>query len=120
MGLGGAALFGAVYVVAVVAMVPGSILTLAAGCLYGPLWGTALISPASVLGATLAFLLGRSVARRWVEGKLRDRPRFQAVDRAVQGGGFRVVLLLRLSPLLPFNLLNYALGLTGVRLWKYV
>ncbi|MBI2944923.1 MAG: TVP38/TMEM64 family protein [Candidatus Wallbacteria bacterium] len=119
-GVAGALAYGAIYVLATVLMLPGSALTLGAGFAYGPLLGTLLVSPASVLGATLAFLLGRSAAREWVVGKMTAHPRFGAVDRAVGDRGFLLVMLLRLSPLFPFNLLNYALGATRVRLRDYV
>jgi uncharacterized membrane protein YdjX (TVP38/TMEM64 family) len=116
----GAAVYVALYVTAAVLLLPGSVLTLAAGFLYGPLWGTLLVSPASVLAATLAFLLGRTTARGWVARKVEGNARFAAIDRAVGSQGLRIVLLLRLSPVLPFNLLNYALGLTRVRTRDYV
>jgi uncharacterized membrane protein YdjX (TVP38/TMEM64 family) len=119
-GTWGALVFGLVYVVATVLMLPGSVLTLGAGFLYGPLWGSLLVSPASVAGATLAFLLSRGRARGWVEQRMGSRPRFVAVDRAIEQEGFKTVVLLRLSPVFPFVLLNYALGLTKVRTSHYV
>jgi uncharacterized membrane protein YdjX (TVP38/TMEM64 family) len=116
----GVAVFAAVYVLAAVALLPGAALTLAAGFLYGPLLGTIVVSPVSVVAATCAFLLGRTVAREWVGRRVAGQPRFAAVDEAVGRQGFRIVALLRLSPLFPFNLLNYALGLTKVRLRDFV
>ncbi len=115
-GVPGALVFAAVYIAATVMMLPGSLLTLGAGLAYGPVVGTALVSPVSVVAATCAFLLGRTTAREWVARRIARAPRFAAVDRAVGREGFRIVLLLRLSPLVPFTLLNYALGLTRVRL----
>jgi uncharacterized membrane protein YdjX (TVP38/TMEM64 family) len=117
-GLGVVVAF-ACYVAATVLMVPGTAPTLLIGFLYGPLWATLLVSPASVVGAILAFLLARGVLRRPVARRVAAHPRFAAVDRAVATNGFKVVLLLRLSPLVPFNLLNYGLGLTRVRLRDY-
>ena len=73
-----------------------------------------------MLGATTAFLVGRTLLRGWIEKRITAYPRFQAIDRAVGREGFKIVFLLRLSPVFPFNLLNYALGLTNVRLWQYV
>ena len=108
------------YVVATVALVPGALLTLAAGALFGLLKGTATVFVGATLGAALAFLVSRYVARTAVQQRLQNRFRFETVDRAVAQHGFRVVLLLRLSPLFPFNLLNYALGLTRVRFSDYV
>ncbi len=119
-GPGGVAVYGAVYVAATLLLLPGSALTAGAGFAYGPLWGTLLASPVSVLAATLSFALGRTVARGWVARRIADWPRFAAVDHAIGEDGFRTVLLLRLSPLFPFNLLNYGLGLTRVRPRDYV
>ncbi|HVG58139.1 MAG TPA: TVP38/TMEM64 family protein [Hyalangium sp.] len=120
MGGVGAAVFVVAYVAATVLLLPGSILTLGAGFAYGPVYGTLLVMLASNVGATLAFLLGRTVLRGWVARRIAGAARFSAVDAAVGAQGFRVVLLLRLSPLFPFNLLNYALGLTRVRLRDYM
>ncbi len=119
-GVRGALVFGVIYAALVVALVPGSVLTLAAGYLYGPVWGTVLISPASVLGASLAFLVGRFLARDWISKKLADNERFQRVDAAIGSSGFKLIALLRLSPVFPFSLSNYALGLTRVRFRDYV
>lgn len=105
---------------AVAALVGGATpLTLAAGIIYG-LWGVAIVSPASVLGATLAFVLGRSALRKTVESRVGSNKKFAAVEEAVGKNGFKIVTLLRLSPIFPFTLLNYGLGLTSVKLWKYV
>jgi uncharacterized membrane protein YdjX (TVP38/TMEM64 family) len=82
--------------------------------------GVVTVSISSTLGATAAFVIGRTVARGWVADKLAARPAFKAIDDAVGQQGLRVVLLTRLSPVFPFNLLNYAFGLTGVPLGKYV
>lgn len=118
-GAGGALVYVAAYVAACVLFVPGSVLTLAAGFAYGPVQGTLLVMVASMLGAVAAFVLGRTVLRGRIERRLGGHPRFAAVDRAVAAQGFKVVLLLRLSPLFPFNVLNYALGLTQVPLRTY-
>jgi uncharacterized membrane protein YdjX (TVP38/TMEM64 family) len=119
-GAWGAVWFGVIYVICTVLFVPGSILTLGAGALYGPVWGTMLISLASTTGAACAFLLGRYVARDQVHAWVQGRPRFAALDEAIARKGGWIVFLLRLSPVFPFNLLNYALGLTGVRFWPYL
>src|SRR5690606_12700719 len=116
----GVALFAVAYIFVTVLLLPGSLLTLGAGFAYGPLWGVLLASPVSVAAATLAFVLGRSFAREWVARRVARQPRFDAIDRAVGENGFKIVLLLRLSPFFPFNLLNYALGLTRVKLRTYV
>jgi uncharacterized membrane protein YdjX (TVP38/TMEM64 family) len=116
----GVAMFFVAYVGATVAFLPGSILTLAAGFAYGPVWGLAIVSPASVVGATAAFLLGRTLLRDWAVRKTSDAARLRAMQGAIEREGFKIVLLLRLSPLVPFNVLNYALSLSNVRLSTYV
>lgn len=109
-----------IYVVACVFLVPGSALTLAAGALFGIVRGSLIVSVAATLGATAAFLVGRHFARRWVEERLQNYPRFAAVELAVAREGWKVVLLTRLSPVFPFTLLNYAFGLTRVSLRDYI
>ena len=116
----GAALFVLAYAAAVVAFVPASILTLAAGAIFGVPRGTLYVLVAATLGAALAFLVSRYLARGLVERKLAGDPRLAAIDRAVGAEGRRIVFLLRLSPAFPFSLLNYALGLTRVRFADYV
>ena len=108
------------YILACVLFLPGSILTLGAGFLFGVVRGMIVVSVGSVLGATAAFLVGRTLLRGWIEQRIAAYPRFQAIDRAVGKEGFKIVLLLRLSPVFPFNLLNFALGLTDIRLGQYV
>ncbi|MCK5242267.1 TVP38/TMEM64 family protein [bacterium] len=107
------------YILASVIFFPGWILTVGAGFLFGVVWGTATISIGSTLGAAAAFLAGRTLARNWISKKVSPNPKFAALDEAVEQHGFKLVLLLRLSPIFPFNLLNYALGLTQVRFWHY-
>jgi uncharacterized membrane protein YdjX (TVP38/TMEM64 family) len=108
------------YVVACVLLIPGSILTLSAGFLFGVVRGSIYVSIAATLGATVAFLIGRYAARQWVAGRLASYPKFKAIDEAVAHEGWKIVALTRLSPLFPFNLLNYAFGLTNVRVRDYV
>jgi uncharacterized membrane protein YdjX (TVP38/TMEM64 family) len=113
------AFFVLLYVLATVLFLPGFILTLGAGVMFGVLKGSAIVSVAATLGATAAFLVGRHLARDWVASRIAGRPRFQAVDQAVAREGWKIVGLVRLSPLFPFNLLNYAFGLTSVSLRDY-
>jgi uncharacterized membrane protein YdjX (TVP38/TMEM64 family) len=120
LGPAGVAAFVAVYVLACILMVPGSVLTLGAGAVFGVVRGTAIISVASTLGATAAFLVGRHLARDWVARRIAGNPRFAAIDAAVGREGWKIVGLTRLSPAFPFNLLNYAYGLTSVRPRDYV
>ena len=119
-GFTGVVIFFLVYVVSTVAFLPGSLLTLAAGFAYGPFWGLVVASPASVAGATAAFLLGRTFLRDWASRKVAAYRTARAIDLAVEREAFKLVLLLRLSPIFPFNVLNYALSLSNVRLGTYV
>jgi uncharacterized membrane protein YdjX (TVP38/TMEM64 family) len=120
LGVWGPVVFIIGYAVGAVAFVPGSVLTLAAGAIFGLVKGTAYVFVAATTGAAGAFLVSRYVARQAVEKRLAASPRFAAVDRAVGAQGRKIVFLLRLSPVFPFNLLNYALGLTRVRFADYV
>ncbi len=113
-------LYFVVYVMAVVFIVPGSILTLLGGFLFGAIEGFVLVSISSVAGACLAFTIGRYFARQWVEERTRSFERWTQFDQAIAIRGFYVVLLMRLSPIFPFNLLNYFLGLTKIRFAHYV
>jgi len=114
-----AVLFLLVYVLAAVLLVPGSILTLAAGYLFGLPLGVALTSLGSMLGAAAAFLVGRSFAHDWVAHRVAASPKFSALAAALHHDGFAIVLLARLSPLIPYNLLNYVLSITGARFRDY-
>jgi len=116
----GVGLFFAAYVGSTVLFLPGSMLTFAAGFVYGPAGGIAIASPASVSGATCAFLLGRTLLRGWAAARADESPRVRAIGAAVRRKAFTIVLLLRLSPIVPFNALNYALSLSSVRLGTYV
>ena len=107
------------YIVACVLLLPGSVLTLGAGFLFGVPLGLLSAWTGATLGACAAFLVGRTLARDWVAGKVSGNPKFAAVDEAVGREGFKIVLLLRMSPIFPFNFLNYALGLTKVSFVKY-
>ncbi len=108
------------YNVATVLFVPGSLLTLGGGALYGLVWGSIYVFIAATFGATTAFLLGRYLSRQWVAQRLSHQPKFRAIQAAVARSGFRIVLLTRLSPLFPFNLLNYAFGITTVSVRDYI
>ena len=119
LGPWGPAVFIAGYVAAALAFVPGSVLTIAAGAIFGLAAGTAYVFIGATLGACAAFLLARSFARAAIERRLAGNPRFAAIDRAIAAEGLWIVCLLRLSPLFPFSLGNYALGLTRVRFRDY-
>ncbi len=119
LGVVGGLAFIAIYVVAAVAFLPGSILTLGAGVVFGVLLGTVYVFIGATLGAIAAFWVGRYFARGWISQKIAGNQKFAAIDKAVARDGFKIVLLTRLSPIFPFNLLNYALGVTGVSLKDY-
>lgn len=108
----------AVYVMATVFILPGSLVTLIGGALFGPFLGVLYVLVGSVSGATLAFLIARYGARNWVERKATGI--VKRVMEGVDAEGWRFVAFTRLVPIFPFNLLNYALGLTGIRLSAYV
>lgn len=120
LGPAGPVAYGAAYVLATVLFVPGSALTIGAGIAFGLVWGTVITSIASVTGASAAFFLARYLLRERVESWVEKRERFRLIDRAVGEEGWKIVALTRLSPLFPFNLLNYAYGLTGVGFRDYV
>lgn len=120
LGIWGPVVFGLAYVAAVVLFIPASALTVAAGSIFGPLVGTIVTSLASTTGSALAFLISRFLARDAVARRLRQNPRFAAIDRAIGKDSWKLVALLRLSPAIPFNLQNYAYGLTGIRFWTCV
>ena len=117
-GIAGPIVFMAIYIVATVLFLPGSVLTLAGGVLFGPLWGTFYNLTGATIGAILAFLVARYLAADWVQQKTAGR--FKQLKDGVEAEGWRFVALVRLVPLVPFNLLNYALGLTRIKLTHYI
>ena len=120
LGVWGPVVFILGYIIATVAFIPGSLLTLAAGAIFGLVWGTVYVFIGATVGATAAFLVSRYVARSAIERRVAGNARFASIDRAIGSQGRKIVLLLRLSPVFPFNLLNYSLGLTRVKLLDYV
>jgi len=111
-------LFMLIYAIATVLFLPGSVLTLAGGALFGPVLGTLYNLTGATLGATLAFVIARYLASDWIAEKTGGR--VKQLINGVEGEGWRFVAFVRLVPLFPFNLLNYALGLTRLRLLHYV
>ena len=120
LGWWGPVVLGLAYVIATILFVPGTILTLAAGALFGLGLGVVTVSLGSTAGAACAFLIARYGARDRVAAMADRNPKFGAIDRAIGEGGWKIVALLRLSPAIPFNLQNYLYGLTPVRFWPYV
>ncbi len=120
LGIWGPIAFMVGYAAATVAFVPGSFLTLAGGAIFGLGWGTVYVFCAATVGSSGAFLISRYLARHAVERRLEGNEKFAAIDKAVGAQGLKIVTLLRLSPVFPFNLLNYGLGLTRVRFADYL
>ena len=120
LGAVGVIVFIVAYAVAALLMLPGGILTIGAGLIFGLGWGFVAVSIGSTIGASLAFLLGRSVARDKIRALTEDKPKFRQIDRAIGERGAKLIFLLRLSPVVPFNLSNYFYGLTAVKFWPYV
>lgn len=120
LGSVGAIAFILIYVIATVAFLPGSILTLGAGVVFGVIFGTIYVFIGATLGAILAFLVARYLAREWVADKIEHNEQFKAIDEVVGKEGLKIVLLTRLSPVFPFNLLNYAYGVTQVSIQDYI
>ncbi|MCK4753414.1 MAG: TVP38/TMEM64 family protein [Planctomycetes bacterium] len=119
LGFWGPVFVVAFYMVACVLFLPGSVLTIGTGFVFKILVGAIIASIGSTLGACAAFLVGRTVARGWISRKIAANSKFAAIDNAISQQGFKIVFLIRLSPVLPFNFLNYAFGLTKVSFAKY-
>ena len=119
LGPAGLLVYALAYALATVFLLPGSLLTLAAGAAFGLLPGFGSVLVGATLGLALAFLVSRHLARRRVEDWIQSKPRFAAVDRAVAKEGWKIVFLTRLSPIFPFNFQNYAYGLTRIPFWHY-
>jgi len=120
LGPWGPLAFALLYVVTTVAFIPGAWMSLAAGAIFGVARGLLIVFTGAVLGSSAAFLIARHGARQWVTARLRPGIAFDQIDRAVAARGRRIVLLLRLSPVVPYNVLNYILGLTRVRFVDYL
>ncbi len=116
----GVVLFALAYALATVLLIPGSIRTIAAGMLFGVTLGAFAAWSGAVLGAALAFLVGRHFVRLRIENITRDSRKFQLIDEAICRHGWKIIALMRLSPLIPFNLSNYFYGVTNVGFWPYV
>ena len=120
MGVLGIFIFIGVYALATILLAPGSILTIGAGFAFGLWKGFFAVSGGATLGAALAFLVARFIARAKIQAIAHRNEKFREVDSAIGKQGAKLIFLLRLSPVIPFNLSNYFYGLTGVRFWPYV
>lgn len=119
LGWFGGLIFILLYITATILLIPGSILTLGAGVVFGVLWGSLYVILGAVIGETAAFLLGRYITRDWVKNKIAQNQTFAALNQALNREGLKIILLTRLSPIFPFSLLNYAFGVTGISLRNY-
>ena len=108
------------YLVSTVFFLPGSPVTVLAGFVFGPLWGIFYASVASIISISIAFLIARYVARDLVEGWVKNNAQFRKIDEQVEEQGWRILMFTRLVPIFPFNLQNYAYGLTSIRFSTYV
>ena len=107
------------YIVATVFFLPGLPVTMLSGLAFGPIWGVVYASIGAVIGVSCAFLIARYVARGMVEGWVQGNAQFRRIDEGVQRQGWRMLMITRLVPLFPFNLQNYAYGLTKIQFATY-
>ena len=117
-GIAGPFIFMLLYIIGTVLFFPGAVLTLAGGAIFGPVWGTLYNLTGATIGAGIAFLLARYLASDWVEKKAAGR--LAQLKGGVEEEGWRFVTFVRLVPLFPFNVLNFALGLTRIKFWPYL
>jgi uncharacterized membrane protein YdjX (TVP38/TMEM64 family) len=120
LGPAGIAVFIGAYAIATVLFLPGWIFTVTAGLLFGVVGGTAVALSGATIGAALAFLVARYLVRDSIQNLAGSNPRFHAIDQALGENDWKIVGLLRLNPLIPFNLSNYFYGITAIRFWPYV
>ncbi|MEN1760436.1 TVP38/TMEM64 family protein [Anoxynatronum sibiricum] len=119
-GVAGPVVYILIYIAACLLMLPGFAVTLMGALAFGPIWGTVYTSIGSTLGAAAAFLTARYAARKMVENWLDENETFQRIDRGVEKQGWRMLMVTRMVPLFPFNLQNFAYGLTRISLGTYV
>jgi uncharacterized membrane protein YdjX (TVP38/TMEM64 family) len=119
LGAAGAIGFIVIYIISTIAFIPAAILTLGAGVIFGVVWGSVYVFVGATLGSIAAFLIGRYLIRDWMVQKIAGNTKFLALDAAMGKSGFKLVLLTRLSPVFPFNFLNYAFGVTKISLADY-
>lgn len=113
-------IFIAIYMIAPALMMPGLPITVAGGVLFGPIWGVVYVSIGATIGSTIAFFIGRYMGRDFIMDKLKDSKKLKELDEQVNLKGWKIVAITRLIPLFPFNLLNYAFGLTSIKARDYI
>lgn len=116
----GWALFIGLYALCCLLFIPGSILTVSAGAIYGFWFGSALVLIGNGLGSVMSLLITRFLLREWVQKKINKHPKLKAIEKAVANDDWRLVFLTRLSPIMPFSLINYSLGLTRIPAWRFL
>lgn len=119
LGLEVIPIFIGIYVFATVLGIPSALLILIAGTLFGLFLGVISVSIADILGASACFLLGRTVGREWIQKRIAENPKFAELDKALAQKGWKIILLTRLSPIVPSNILNYGFSLTEIKFWQY-
>ena len=119
MGLWGPVIVACLYAVGAILFLPGSFMTMAAGFLFKVVLGTITVSVGSTIGACAAFMIARTFGRKWIAARIVKSRQFTAFDHAVKFHAFKIIILTRLSPAFPYNMLNYAFGLTKIEFWKY-
>jgi uncharacterized membrane protein YdjX (TVP38/TMEM64 family) len=120
LGFWGGVIYAVFYAIATVLLVPGAPLTIAAGLVFGVTMGFPIVLIGATIGAAFAFLAARHLVREKVNAMVEERPKLKAVDRAVAEEGWKIVVMVRLTPIMPFNLQNYFFGLTEIQFWHYV
>ena len=108
------------YLISTVFFLPGTPVTVLAGIAFGPVWGIFYASIASIISVSFAFLIARYAARGLVESWVTNNTQFRKIDAQVEQQGWRILMFTRLVPLFPFNLQNYAYGLTSIRFSTYL
>ncbi|MCG8642239.1 MAG: TVP38/TMEM64 family protein, partial [Desulfobacterales bacterium] len=119
-GIMGPVIYILLYIACCLFFLPGIPITLVGGLVFGPIWGTIYVSLGSTLGASLAFLIARYAARGMVEGWVAKNAQFKKIDEGVQKQGWRMLMITRLVPIFPFNLQNFAYGLTKIKFSTFV
>ncbi|MEI9999181.1 MAG: TVP38/TMEM64 family protein [Verrucomicrobiota bacterium] len=116
----GLLIFIGVFALCCLFFIPGSVLTIGAGAVYGFFGGTLLVLLGNGLGSVLCLVVSRYFLRDWIEARIERNPRMKALEKAVEGNDWKLVFLTRLSPVMPFSLINYSLGITRISAWRFL